>query len=65
MLAGYGSEAQSILLPFSSLCYKVASQKGMDVSVQNADQIGGCRKGQGYLIVAVVIYQSNHISSSF
>jgi len=37
----------------------------MDVSVQNADRMSGCRKGQGYLIVAVVIYQPNHISSSF
>jgi hypothetical protein len=54
-----------MLLPFSPLCYKVASQQIMITSAFHADRISGCRKGQGYLIIAVVIHQPNHISSSF
>jgi hypothetical protein len=54
-----------MLLPFCPLCYKVASQQIMDTIAYHADRSGGYRKGQGYLIVSVVIYQPNHISFSF
>ena len=63
-VVGRRNDVEPILLPFSPLCYKVASQLIMDVSAHNADRSSGCSRGQGYLIVSVVNYQPNHISFS-
>jgi len=51
--------------PFPRCAIRLPPKLSMKVSVHNADWSDGCRKGQGYLIMAVVIYQPNHISSSF
>jgi hypothetical protein len=61
VVVGGRNDVELMLLPFSPLCYKVASQLIMDVHEYNGNRSSGCRKGQGYLIVAVVNYQPNHI----
>lgn len=56
----------TFLLPFSSLCYKVASRREyMLLRYDWHRQRSSFQQGQGYQGLAVVIYQPNHISSSF